>query len=117
MSEKPRSPHLLLSDMLDSCRFLIDSTRNRTLREFVCDRVFRGSVERELTIIGEALFQLNREHPAIAELVPEYYKIITFRHVLVHGYAILDREKIWEVVQNKLAVLENQLVAMLESMS
>lgn len=113
----PRSPQLLLSDMLDSCRYLVTISSSRSLQEFLADRMLRGSVERELMIIGEALFQLNREHPEIAALVPEHHKIISFRHVLVHGYAILDREKVWEVVIRKLSILQDQLIRLLESTS
>jgi uncharacterized protein with HEPN domain len=90
MSE-PRSPRLLLADMLDSCRFIEVAAVGRSLENFEQDRMFRGAMERELMIIGEALYQLNREQPDIASLIPEHLKIISFRHVLVQAYAILDR--------------------------
>lgn len=82
----PHDPAKYLFDMLDSCRFLRCFTSQRTLEEFRTDRGFRSAVERELQIIGEALYQLQGIAPEIADRVSEGHRIIGLRHRLVHGY-------------------------------
>ena len=47
----PHDPQKYLFDMLDSCRFLLQFTSDRTLDDLRNDRAFRSAVERELQII------------------------------------------------------------------
>ncbi len=65
----PRDPEKYLYDMLNSCRFLREFTAGCTLDEYTRDRGFRSAVERELQIIGEALVQLQRIAPHIAQQI------------------------------------------------
>ena len=109
MSETPRSSAMLLRDMLNSCCFLMEQTKGVTRQHYCADRWFRRAVERELMIIGEALFQLSRRYEEIARRVPDYERIIGFRHVLVHAYATLDDDKVWDVVELKLEPLRLEL--------
>lgn len=50
-----RSPQKYIHDMLGSCEFLVEFSRDRTVNDYQDDRAFRSAVERELQIIGEAL--------------------------------------------------------------
>ena len=109
----PHDSDKFLHDMLDSCRFLMGFTADRTLADFVEDRGFRSAVERELQIIGEALAQLHRIAPDVAEMVEEHRRIVAFRNILVHGYHSLDHEIVWYVVRQKLPALQKQLTAMI----
>lgn len=109
-----RDPEKYLFDMLDSCRFLLEFTAERTLEELRNDRAFRSAVERELQIIGEALMQLVRVAPSIAERVSEHQRIIGFRHILVHGYDILDQDLVWTVVREKLPILRDEVQVLLK---
>jgi uncharacterized protein with HEPN domain len=67
-----------------------------------------------LQIIGEALIQLDKVAPDIATQIPEYLNIIDFRHVLVHGYDNLHPQTVWNLVQTKLAPLNERLKLLLE---
>ncbi len=91
--------------MIEQSSFLLTFTKGRTRDDYEHDMPFRLAVERSFMIIGEALFQLNRDHPEVAAQVPESRKIIGFRHILVHGYAQLNNDKIWEVIQVKVGPL------------
>lgn len=101
----PHNPGKYLFDISDSCEFLLSFVAGHDLQDLKNDRGFRSAVERELMIIGEALWALSKTHPAIASRIPEYQRIIRFRHILVHGYDLVDSELVWVVLQEKLAVL------------
>lgn len=113
----PRDPEKYLYDMDDAAAFLLEFTKDQTVDRFRTDRPFRSAVERELLIIGEALFQLERHHPTIAERISEYERIIRFRHVLVHGYDQIDADLVWVVVSRKLAPLRDEVRMLLSECS
>ncbi len=107
-------PQKYLHDMLECSEFLIQAVASRQRSELDEDRLFRSGVERELQIIGEALFKLNKEHPLVAANVPEYERIIVFRHILVHDYDRISRDIVWMVLQSRLPLLRDALKQLLE---
>lgn len=108
-----RDAEKYLFDILDSARFLVNFTKGQTEGRYRTDRAFRGAVERELQIIGEALMQLRNLRPEVSAAITESHNIIGFRHVLVHGYFDLDTGTVWDVVQNKLEILAREVKDML----
>lgn len=58
----PRSKKYL-ADMLEKARFLIGLRDTHDLGSLSLDRVLCAAVERELTILGEALSLLNQTDP------------------------------------------------------
>ncbi len=106
-------PEKYLLDILSSCRFLLEFTGGRTFDQYVHDRAFRSAVERELQIIGEALLQLAKRAPQIAGQISEHQRIISFRHVLVHGYDSLKHDLVWYVIESKLPILNAEVERLL----
>ena len=74
----PHDPEKYLDDVLDSCEFLIRHIAGRSLEDCRRDRAFRFAAERELQIIGEAVFQLSRTAPEVALRVKEHRRIMPF---------------------------------------
>ena len=70
-------------DILQSCEAVRAFTRGRTFQEYLDDRAFRSSVEREMITIGEVLRSLREMDPSLLVPVPNAHQIIAFRHVLV----------------------------------
>jgi uncharacterized protein with HEPN domain len=69
----------------------------------------RSAVERQFEIAGEALRQLARLDTALAAKIPDLREIVAFRNILIHGYALIDRARVWRVVQVDLPELREVL--------
>ena len=69
--------------------------------------MLRSAVERQFSILGEALSRLAKDHPEAAASIPDRAQIIAFRNILVHGYASVDDRIVWGVIENHLARLRS----------
>lgn len=63
------------------------------------------AAERCLTILGEAVYKLSPMFKALHPDIPAE-QIASLRHVLVHGYAQIDPERVWDVLHNHIDPLE-----------
>ena len=77
------------------------------------DELLRSAVERQFEILGEALNQLSRVDPNMAEKIPDLPRIVAFRNILIHGYASVDDRLVWGVVESRLQPLLNVIAALL----
>jgi uncharacterized protein with HEPN domain len=97
-----------LFDMLEASEKVQNYLKNKTLEDFLSDEMLRDAVERNLEIIGEAARRISevfkQGHPEIP-----WRQIIAQRNVLIHEYADIDIEEIWEVVSFHLPRLINQI--------
>lgn len=75
--------------------------------------MFRAAVEREFTIIGEAMARLASADSATASRISGHRRIIAFRNVLVHGYTVVDNQIVWDVLQSDLPTLVTEVEALL----
>jgi uncharacterized protein YutE (UPF0331/DUF86 family) len=62
---------------------------------------------------GEALSQLRRLAPEVADRISESGRIIAFRNQLIHGYGVIQPEITWSIIQDKLPTLLRELTALL----
>ncbi len=95
-------PRKFLWDARAAADAIVAFTLGKTLEEYISDAMLHSAVERQFEIIGEALAQLARSDPELAERVPDYRRIVAFRNILVHGYAVVDRARVWRVVEDEL---------------
>jgi len=75
--------------------------------------MLRAAVERKFEIIGEALAQLAKRDAPAAARIAEHRQIISFRNILVHGYADVDDQLVWDIADSKLADLRREVAALL----
>ena len=92
----------LLYDMRQAARHIGDFTAGRSFEDYKADPMLRSAVERQFEIIGEALGKLAKLDPGIASKIPDYQKIISFRNALIHGYAAVQHEVVWGVMETRL---------------
>jgi len=103
-----RNDLLLLQDMLEHARLAREAARGRSRADLVGDRVFRAACERFLEIIGEAASRVSDEFKAAGPDIP-WRKITGTRNILVHGYAQIDLDILWNIIQIDLPTLIGQL--------
>lgn len=107
----------------DSRALLWDAHRaTELIATFICDRswtdyqgdpMLRSAVERQFEIIGESLNRLSRLDPDTAAQIPDLARIVAFRNVLAHGYAVIDDALVWQVATSRLDALHEVLSRLL----
>lgn len=109
-----RDPRTFLSDAAVAVDAIVEFTRGKTFDDYVAEAILHSAVERQFVIIGEALTQLARLDPGLAAKIPDLPRIVAFRNILVHGYAIVDHDQVWSAVQLRLPKLRAALSELLE---
>ena len=79
--------------------------------------VVHSAVERKFEIIGEALGQLLKLDPVLAQRIPDLRDIIAFRNLLIHGYAVVEHPRVLRIVQASLPGLRACVTALLDELS
>jgi uncharacterized protein with HEPN domain len=100
-----RDPKTLLWDAREAANAIAVMTAGKSFADFDGDIVLRSAVERQCEIAGEALRQLARADAAVAAKIPDLREIVAFRNILIHGYAVIDRTRVWRAVQKDLPLL------------
>lgn len=72
----------------------------------------RRAVERNLEIIGEALYRMVRRDPAID--ISDSRKIIDTRNRIAHGYDTVSDEIIWGIITQHLPKLKQEVEKLLK---
>lgn len=109
----PHRPEKFLEDMRRAAEEIAEFTKDKTLEDYRGDSLLRSGVERQFQILGEALYQLEKFFPDVAESIPSCRDIINFRHILVHGYDKVLADVVWGIVVRKLPQLRTSLSQML----
>ena len=103
----------LLRDIVESAEIICDETENKTLNDYLRERRLRSDVEHQYIIIGEAMAQLARRSPDMAERFTNHRAVIDFRNFLVHRYRAIDNEKVWNHTLEDLPPLLREARALL----
>ena len=102
----PHSIDKLLLDIRIACEEIQSFIQGQDFEMFLANRLLQLGLEREFEIIGEALCRLDRiDAVRLERKIPEYRKIIGFRHLVAHGYDIIDDAALWDLAQTHVPVL------------
>ena len=111
-----RDPRAFLSDVIEAGHAIQQAVDGKNLDDYSDSRLIRSSVEREFTIIGEALSQLSRQDGDLFAQVDQAPQIISFRNKLTHEYINVNDQLVWGVIQGNLPVLLQQCRRMLSDL-
>ncbi len=90
-----RSVLAYLSDIVDCCDAIAATLEGVDLPTYETNRTVRSAVERELTIIGEAVNYLSKLDPEQAARITHARMIVGFRNLVVHDYPAIVDSAVW----------------------
>jgi uncharacterized protein with HEPN domain len=102
-----------LEDVLEAAGKIDNYTSGLSLEAFSEDAKTIDAVVRNLEVIGEAIKRVPEDvrlkYPAV-----EWKKIAGLRDILIHNYFGIDVEIIWDIICNKIPVLNKQIEDIVE---
>lgn len=110
----PHSTAKLLHDILHAGKAIRQFVAQRTIDDYREELMFRSAVERQFEIVGEAMNRLDRVDATMLGRIPGHEKIIAFRNIIAHGYDVLDEAIVWQVVEDYLPPLLEQVEQLLQ---
>ena len=109
----PRDARAYLADILESCDAIVLATGGLDLDAYRANRLVRSSVERELTIIGEAVAALSHAVPEVFASITKARRIVDFRNQLTHEYSSINDTLVWGIVDRDVPVLRAECAALM----
>jgi len=104
-----------LRHILDAIEQIKNYLKGVSAEQFLQKRLLQDGVVRRLEIIGEASRNLSdglrQRHPEVP-----WGQIISLRNRITHAYFDVDLHIVWEIVQNDLLPLKQQVGRILEEM-
>lgn len=102
-----------LYDVRMAAELLQDFVRGKSFSDYQQNRLLSSAVERQFEIVGEALNQLRRIDAESVDKITGWQQAISFRNVLIHGYAEIDDEVVWRALKDDLPKLHKDVVSLL----
>jgi len=112
----PRSPLAYLNDIVEACDSIAITLHDVDLVRYENDRTVRSAVEREFTIIGEAINSLSRIGPDTAARISHARKIVAFRNHLVHDYAAIIDATVWAIAGHDAPILRRECQELIDEL-
>jgi uncharacterized protein with HEPN domain len=102
-----------LMHILDETTYLIESSKDLEMADFVENEDLKRAYCRSLKIIGEAVKQVPDE---ICQRYPrvDWRLIAKMRDKLIHKYFGVDYDIVWSTVTDKVPILEAEVRCMLQ---
>jgi uncharacterized protein with HEPN domain len=109
---RPPEDDVLLRDMLDHGRFAVEAIADKERPDLDSDLILAAALERFIEVIGEAASKISQSTRANSPEIP-WREIIGMRNRLVHGYAAVDHDIVWNVVSSDLPDITKALQRLL----
>lgn len=111
-----RDARAYLSDVVDACDAIADAVQDMSLEDYEETRLIRSSVEREFTIIGEALLALSHAADEIFRGISHARRVVDFRNQLTHQYPTVDDAIVWAIIERDVPVLRRECMERLQQL-
>ncbi len=114
-SNKKRDVELFIVDIFVAIQKINDYTKTfKNSSDFQHSSLHWDASMRQLEIIGEALNKLL-DNDKFNSLAPSYFrKVVNFRNSIVHGYFGIDLDEVWNIITEKLEILEVDLTLVIK---
>ena len=111
-----RDPRAYLWDIMQAAEAIQRWIAGLDLQAYAESEVVQSAVERKFEIIGEALNQLSKLYPTLANQIHDARNIIAFRNLLIHGYAMIEHDRVWGIARDSLPRLKIVVVSLLSKL-
>ena len=102
----------LLRDMLAHARLAVAAVADKERIDLESDFILAAALERFIEVIGEAASRVSEVTRVRSPQIP-WREIVGMRNRLVHGYASVDHDIVWDVVAGDLAEVIDSLQELL----
>lgn len=107
-------PTVYLRHMLDHAREAVAMAEGASRSDLDADRMLALALTHLVEIIGEAAGNVHSEFRETLPDIP-WSAIVGMRNRLIHGYAYVDYDILWDTLTNNLPVLIEQLESILNA--
>jgi uncharacterized protein with HEPN domain len=97
-----------LEHMRDAARKCLQFTRGKSQAQVEGDEILSLALIRLLEIMGEAAARIPAEQRGALPTI-RWKGVIGLRHRLIHGYASVDFDIVWDILQNDVPCFCNRL--------
>jgi len=115
-SRTQRDPRAFLEDVRTRIGLVQSFVAGRTRVEFLRDQLLQSAVEREISVIGEAVVRFVAMRPELEARIRDCHKNIGLRNRLVHAYMLIDHDLLFDMVTASLDPLDEDARRLLEEL-
>lgn len=107
----PREWRFYIDDMIGFCEKVLTFTQGIQQAQFQSDAMRFDATVRNIELIGEAATHIP---DAVRQAIPQipWRMVIATRNQLIHGYAGLDNDTLWSLIEVDVPALLQQLKAL-----
>ena len=104
----------LLQDILDAIGSIRAFTERMTFEHYQSDLKTRHAVERNFSIIGEAVARIDKPFRDLHSSI-DWRQVKDFRNIIVHDYFGIDDAIVWDIIEMDLSSLEKDIRVIIDS--
>ncbi|MBF8280731.1 MAG: hypothetical protein HW383_504 [Candidatus Magasanikbacteria bacterium] len=103
-----RDSRLYFQDIFDAIKNIKKYTRGYNYKDFLSDAKTADAVVRNLEIIGEAANRISSDLRVRHSGIP-WEKMVSIRNKVIHEYAGVDLQILWQTISEDLPDLEKRI--------
>jgi uncharacterized protein with HEPN domain len=103
--------HLYVADMIGFATKVLTYTDGLNQEKFIANKLNYDATMRNLSMLSEAAMDIPKHIRTIASPI-NWQQIIGLHDQLIHSYWTIDNCVVWDIIQNEIPVLMEQLEAL-----